>query len=385
MNKIQITRTNGNIVKPLADKDGCAAIVLYGAGVTIPTGMTTGVYVKLQCVADATTAGIVTTEDEPAVNMLRHHVEEFFRVCPNGTLYAALWTAGQNDVDDCVEAASNQSNGDVRLLGFEVVGANVAESETMISAIQTAAAALDTNNAPLSVIFCSTKTEVLNSLPTSPAVAGRNRVSVLIGTDRDAAVDECSSWACPALGVALGIAASASVHESIAWVKKFPTGITKPGITTGVAYNQLPKATISTLDEGRYLFFVTYPGLNNSYLNDSHTMDVATSDYAYIENVRTMDKAVRGIRTYLIPELGGPIKVDASTGKLAPETVAHLKTVANYQLEAMEAAGELSGYKADIDEDQNVLATSTVKIVIKQVAVGVMRTVDISIGYTESV
>ena len=107
--------------------------------------------------------------------------------------------------------------------------------------------------------------------------------------------------------------------------------------------------------------------------------------YAFIENVRTMDKAVRGIRTNLLPELGGSLYIDPETGLLQSYTVEHLKTVANRALEEMEKAGELSGYYVDIDPAQNVLATSTVEFVIKQVGVGVMRKIRIKIGFYESI
>ena len=114
-------------------------------------------------------------------------------------------------------------------------------------------------------------------------------------------------------------------------------------------------------------------------------MDAAISDYAMIENVRTMDKAVRGIRTYLTPELGGNVYVDAGSCKLQPYSVTHLETTANKALEDMEKAGELSGFKVEIDPEQDVLSTSTVEIVIKQVSVGVMRRIKVKIGYAKSV
>ena len=133
------------------------------------------------------------------------------------------------------------------------------------------------------------------------------------------------------------------------------------------------------------MFLVTQIGQSGSYVNDSHTMDAATSDYAMIESVRTMDKAVRGVRTYLTPELGGNVYVDAESGKMQAFSVAHLETTANKALEDMEKAGELSGYKVEIDPEQDVLSTSTVEIVIKQVAVSVMRKIRVRIGFAKSV
>ena len=93
-------------------------------------------------------------------------------------------------------------------------------------------------------------------------------------------------------------------------------------------------------------------------------MDAAISDYNAIELVRTMDKACRGIRTYLTPELGGNVYIDASTGKLQSYTTSYLETTANKAFEDTEKAGELSGYEASIDPEQDVLSTSTVEVVI---------------------
>ena len=65
-------------------------------------------------------------------------------------------------------------------------------------------------------------------------------------------------------------------------------------------------------------------------------------------------------------------------------TVEHLETVANKALEDMEKAGELSGYQAKIDPKQDVLSTSTVEVVIKNVPVGVVRRMRVKIGYVKS-
>lgn len=98
-----------------------------------------------------------------------------------------------------------------------------------------------------------------------------------------------------------------------------------------------------------------------------------------------MDKAVRGIRTYLIPELGGNIYIDTDTGKMQAYSVSHLETTANKALEDMEKAGELSGYRVEIDPEQDVLSTGEVEIVIRQVAVGVMRKIKVKIGFAKTV
>ena len=58
-------------------------------------------------------------------------------------------------------------------------------------------------------------------------------------------------------------------------------------------------------------------------------------------------------------------------------------SIGNKALEDMEKAGELSGYEAKIDPEQDVLST-TVEVVIKNVSVGVIRKMKVKIGYVKS-
>lgn len=118
----------------------------------------------------------------------------------------------------------------------------------------------------------------------------------------------------------LGLISLAGVHQSISWVKEFPTGVSSPAFADGTLRRNVSADLLEALDEGRYIFYVTYAGRSGSYINDSHTMEPMESDYAMIENVRVMDKAVRGIRAALIPELGSSVYIDPEKGTLHNHT-----------------------------------------------------------------
>ncbi|MCM1311117.1 MAG: DUF2586 domain-containing protein, partial [Bacteroides sp.] len=265
-----------------------------------------------------------------------------------------------------------------------------------LNTLQSIRTTLEQQNKPLSILYAPKVADV-TSLPPGVAKTGRNGVSVIIAQDgagvaaelfEDAANktnDKNFKASVSALGDLLGAVSKAKVHQSVAWVEEFPTNISVAAFGDGTKYRDLDTATIEALDAERYIFCRTYDGLAGTFFNDNHTLDVATSDYAYINDVRTMDKAVRGVRTYLLPKLGRPMRVEASSGKLERTAVEHLITTGNKALEEMEKAGELSGYKFDIDPDQNILSTSRVRGVIKNVAVGVMRNLDIEIGFAASV
>lgn len=397
---LNIDRQNGNVPKSLPGEDHITGLVIYMAAGDIPAGFKTERVQALSTIDAAEAAGIVdyttaadgTQTAAPwAVRVLHYHLSEIYRINPAVSLYVGIFEKPQGDNMTFAEIKTVQNFADGRIRQIGVWCGDRVPSGDDLTAIQGQAATLEAQGAELSVVYAP-KVANVKQISTSLAGGGKCRVSVVIGqagsgTGAELYKDKANAGkaSVSGLGVVLGLISKAKVHQCIAWVKEFPTGISLPAFGDGTLLRDLDKALVEQLDTARYLFFVTQQGQSGSYMNDSHTMDSAISDYASIESVRTMDKGARGVRAYLIPELGGNVYVDADTGKLASYTVAHLETVAGHALEDMEKAGELSGYKAEIDPDQDVAASSTVDIVLKKVAVPVMRHVRIKIGFAKTV
>lgn len=397
---LSINRQNGNVPKSLPGEDHITGLVIYMASADIPASFKAERVQPLSTIDAAEAAGIVdyttaadgTQTAAPwAVRVLHYHLSELYRINPAVSLYVGVFEKPQGDNMTFAEIKTVQNFADGRIRQIGVWCGDRVPSEDDLVAIQGQADTLEAEGAELSVVYAP---KVANVKQISTKLAGGNkcRVSVVIGqagsgTGAELYKDKANAAkaSVSGLGVVLGLISKAKVHQCIAWVKEFPTGISLPAFGDGTLLRDMDKALVEQLDTARYLFFVTQQGQSGSYMNDSHTMDSATSDYASIESVRTMDKGARGVRAYLIPELGGNVYVDADTGKLASYTVAHLETVAGHALEDMEKAGELSGYKAEIDPDQDVAASSTVDIVLKKVAVPVMRHVRIKIGFAKTV
>ena len=397
---LNIDRQNGNVPKSLPGEDHITGLVIYMAAGDIPAGFKTERVQALSTIDAAEAAGIVdyttaadgTQTAAPwAVRVLHYHLSELYRINPAVSLYVGIFEKPQGDNMTFAEIKTVQNFADGRIRQIGVWCGDRVPSGDDLTAIQGQAATLEAQGAELSVVYAP-KVANVKQISTSLAGGGKCRVSVVIGqagsgTGAELYKDKANAAkaSVSGLGVVLGLISKAKVHQCIAWVKEFPTGISLPAFGDGTLLRDMDKALVEQLDTARYLFFVTQQGQSGSYMNDSHTMDSAISDYAGIESVRTMDKGARGVRAYLIPELGGNVYVDADTGKLASYTVAHLETVAGHALEDMEKAGELSGYKAEIDPDQDVAASSTVDIVLKKVAVPVMRHVRIKIGFAKTV
>ena len=388
---LTIQRQNGNVPKSLPGEDHVTGFVAYLAAADIPASFKTERVQALSTIDAAEAAGITDDAASWGVRVLHYQLSEIYRINPAVSLYVAIFEKPQGASQTFAEIKTVQNFAAGRIRQIGVWCGDRALSGDDLTAMQGVADALAEEEAELSIVYAP-KVATLSTMPVNLAGENKSRVSVVIGQAGSGKGAELfddktntGKASVSGLGVVMGLLSSAKVHQCIAWIKEFPTGVSLPAFGDGTLLRDVDKALLETLDTARYLFFVTHTGQAGSYMNDSHTMDSAISDYAAIESVRTMDKAVRGIRTYVKPELGSNVYVDPSSGQLASYTVAHLETVANQALEAMERAGELSGYKVEIDPAQDVASTSLVEFVIKNVAVPIMRHVRIKIGYAKSV
>lgn len=384
---LTIVRQNGNVPKSQNGQDHVSGFVAYLLEADIPAAFKAEPVQAVSTIDKAEELGITADATAWSVKMLHYQLEEVFRINPSITLYMGLFSKPESMTFKELKTVQNYAEGAIRQMA--IWNGDIAPTADNIVKLEAVADSLDTENAPLSTLYAPLVSNYKN-LPNNLATSNP-RVSVVIaqagsgtGAELYKSKDNKTKATVSAIGVALGTLSKAAVHQCIAWVKNFPSGISMPALGDGTLVRTIDKGELEKLDTNRYLFLNNVVGVAGSYWNDSHTMDSPTSDYAAIESVRTMDKAVRGIRTYLTPELGGNVYIDPGTGKLQSYTVSHLETTANIPLEEMEKAGELSGYKAEIDAEQNVLSTSTIEVTIKNVPVGVVRKFKVKIGFVKS-
>jgi len=329
------------------------------------------------------------------LDLVHYQVSEFFRIKPDATLYVGFMGA----IPEAVSVIQRFTEGKVRQIG--IVGAcAIADLAATANTLQAAVNTLFTEHMPIEVVITPTidyQAEISGINAFDLRTLNCPNIHVLIGQDgsaKGAALFAEKETPVPALGCLMGTIAKSAVHENIGWVAKFNLSeateglgqeMEVPALISGALIRDLESADLEKLHAKGYIFAKKHVGRAGTYWNDSHGCVALTSDYAYLEDNRTMDKAVRQIRTYILPYLNGPLRVDKSTGKLAPDLVDYLEDLANSGLREMERAGELSGYKAVINPDQNVLATSELLISIKNVKTGVARTIRIKVSYATSV
>lgn len=320
-----------------------------------------------------------------------YHISEFFRLQPKGLLYVAFESVATNFAS--IETMQNFAGGKIRQVA---VWTSEAFSSANLTTIQGLCNTLSLVHKPLSALYAGLVTygTDLTTLADLSLLTDSN-VSAVIGQDAgglgnflyNVQADE-TEISISNIGATLGAVSLSKVSEDIAWVSKFNMSngveLDTVGFVNGQLLSTASQNLLTLLDSRRYIFLIKYVGITGSYTNDSHTAIAVNSDYAYIENNRTIDKAIRGVYTSMLPNLASPLVLNAD-GTLSDNTVAYFESQAAINLNQMVRDVELSAFSVVIDPSQNVLSTSTLVITIALVPIGVARHIQVNIGFTLSI
>ncbi len=266
--------------------------------------------------------------------MWYYHISEFFRISPAGYLYVGFYAVPTTYDFAEVTSMQNFAVGAIRQIGV-FKAANYASAD--LTALHLVCVANETTHKPLSALYAADLVSVTDiSAIADLATLTAYKASDVISQDGGAQglfLFQTSGKSVTNLGAQLGTVALSKVSESIAWVGKFNisngTECEVLAFANGVLCSDVSVTDnlLDYLNNRRHIFLRKFVGLAGSYFNDSHTAVVATSDYAYIENNRVIDKAIRGIYTMLLPSLNSPIQLNAD-GTIADTTIAYLSSLA---------------------------------------------------------
>jgi hypothetical protein len=353
------------------------------------TGVGANSYVISNVIVGTATTTLVQFSGGVAsiIDVLYYHVAEYFRIQPKGDLTIGVYSP--NVTFDEVVTIQNFAAGKIRQMGVYVHA--VAFATSHLTTLQSKATQLESENKPLSIIYQGDFSAVtdLSTLSDLRALNNKN-VSATIGQDyanEGAALYHAFGKSIGILGATLGAVSLSAVHESISWVGKFNVANTELDLlafANGTNYRSVSNSLINNIDLKGYIFTRKHQGVDGSYFNDSASAISVSNDFAYIENNRTIDKAIRNMRAFLLPALSSPIKVNAD-GTLTEDSISYFETLAKRALEAMERDGELSAFGVTINPAQDVLATSKITIAVSLVPVGVARTIEVNVSFTTQI
>ncbi len=379
LNDVVITKLSGGLGRRTPEQDMVSGLLFDGES-TVEFGLDK--VERLASLEDAEALGITEANDVDGQSAY-YQVQQFFRLNPSGDLYVMKTVA--TSYEAIVEKAKDmqeKANGNIRQMAIIYSGATTfAQTQTAVATAQEQAALAYADYMPFEVILEGKGFDA----STAPSMAGLNaeNVSVVVAMD----VEKATSLTNPtykntaAVGLALGAISKAKVSENIAWIEKFNLtgdGFAKAGFVGGEEIKTL--GTLSDLNEKRYIFARTHTGLPGVYFNDSSTCTTGTSDFAYVENNRTINKATRLLRTALLPKLASPVLVDID-GKLPQSVSKSFEGLCRSALEAMVANQEVSAFDVYVDPKQNILATSELKVKAEITPIGTARKIMVDLGF----
>lgn len=361
-----------------------------GLGIALNTGN------NLVVTIQGTIAGTITQFTGGVGSKLdvwHYHISEYFRIQPQGSLYVGFFAIpGGAYTFSEITSMQNFANGKIRQVGIYKDSAAFAAGD--LTAIHNVCASLVAAHKEIIALYgadISAVTDISTLSDLSQLTA--NYASAVIAQD-GAALGATLFYAygksITNLGETLGAVSLASVDESIAWVQKFNmsdgTETDVLAFANGKLFSDpsVVDSLLSTLQNYRYIFLRKFVGVAGSYFNEESAAVAASSDYAYISDNRTIQKATRGIYTSLVPALNSTFTLN-SDGTIADTSAAYFTNLAEQNLIQMIRDGEISAQKVFINPMQNVLSTNTIIITAQVVKNGVARNIVVNIGYQQSI
>ena len=389
-----------------------------GAGLAVKDKLQ-GNVIEINSMDDLKELGITAysgdTEKDLLFGIPYYHINHFFGIQGStGRLFIMFADCG---VDwNAIEQMQRAAHGMINQLGVwteqSLWKQTDPEAETysidLVTDLQSKAASLADENAPLSILLCansaviatdeeSVKKVELGKIPT--CVINARFVSVLLGQGLDAdvsAMQLANQNLTPIgnIGAALGCIASESVQESFAWVNKFNligyfpdiemgfgdvTLNSESKLTSTLKYSSLNKIQLDDLDDKGYIFLCKYSGLESGVFF-SKDQTCSNGDYRTVARNRTIHKSRRAVRNALLPYVNSPLKVDPSTGYLSSAKITMFQNIVSDILTTMQNNEEISGFSVTIDKNQNVLKNDTLIIKYSLVPVGVASRIEVVEG-----
>jgi hypothetical protein len=317
-----------------------------------------------------------------------YHITEYFRLRPQGQLFVGIFPIATYTFTE-ITTMQNFALGTIRQIGVFKDPASVFASGD-ITLIHGVCASLVAAHKEIIALYAA-------DISATPDVSTMTDLSTLTANYCSAVISQDGAGlgsklfaaygkSITTLGALLGAIATAKVSQSIAWVANFNisngTECDTIAFANGVLFSNVSvtDSLLTTMQNMRYIFLRKFTSPAGSYFNENSTSIATTSDYAYIADNRTIQKATRGIYGNVVLALNSPITLN-SDGTLANESIAYLQGLAENPLIQMKRDGELSGATVTISATQNILSTGilTINVSLLQIATG--RNIVVNIGY----
>lgn len=388
--------TNGNLGRPLSSDDGISGLIGHAVA---GNGWAIGDVLVFNQLADAEAKGITADYDSANSVMLWRHIADFFSEASSGSTLYVLPVAKTVTIAEMVSKDGNYApklqdaaGGKIRLLIVTTTSDTFANIVAAASVAQLLAKQAFDRYMPCSILFegrgCPADLATLTSLRDPNTGPGANRVSIVISQDYAIVAGSAKYSGYANVCAAAGRASAVPVQRNIGRVKDGKLNVTTPALSNGTLISTLSAATLDSVNDKGYIFMRNHVGKSGAFFNGDHCACPINDDYYGLGRGRTIDKAVRIIRSVYVDELLDDIEIDSSTGKIAPDVIKSYQQSGRSGIVAnMMQAGseEISGVDVYVNPDQDVLATDKVITRLKLVPKGTVKAIEVELGYSKTV
>jgi len=398
---VEVNKSNGNLGRHNSTNDGTCLLIIGGA--TAASGLTLKYAKEYLSLANAEADGITVSYDDTNNILANHHIDEFFRISPNGNLFIVLDDGTMTDIELKAILKTNQN---IKSLGFVRNGDAPADFSAYVGAKQNIVNVLKEESRKIDAVIVEGivfdgATAISDYLDLRTLNAPN--VSVVIGQDPIIRNVKPAHEKYAAVGSVLGAISIRSVNENIGSVdietkpnskkaeKDYP--LTDKGrsrwisavLQNGIDFNILEANEIKELNKRGYVYVGSYNGYAGYYFNDSHTCVEKGSDYSRIENNRVWNKAAGLLRQALLPRVKSNLLKDPDTGSIREIEATELETLGNNAIRRMTAASEISGSEVYIDPTQDL--TNDVPLIVKAQVVfnNIIHEFSVDLGLTNKI
>ncbi len=383
--KIKFFIATAGLMFATADIQKVPGLVITGN--TVAGKITLGESKQLFSLEEAENAGIT----EAANPFAYKHLKAFYNYAGNGAELWVMLVSDATTVTDMADKAEsyaakllNDSGGRIRVLGMlkkstgtvTVTNGVDADLTTAVPNAQALADEFAEKYYPVRVILSGNDFNGNIADLKDYATTDFNRVAVLIANTDGS--KEAS------IGLALGRIASIPVQRNIGRVKDGAVESLNAYYTNGAVVGSLLSGWDVMHDKG-YIFLRNFVGKSGFFFSDDNTLTKPEDDFKTLANGFVMDKIVLIAYSTLVEEMMEEIPVTES-GTIHPAIIKSWQNNIESNVNAlMTSRGELSNFKAFIDDKQNVLATNLMQVKLSPQPVGYAKNIDVYIGFTTEI
>lgn len=370
---------------PQAEIQKTPGFVLSGVTVAGANKVTVGTSYQIFSLDEAVNLGIT----EGGTNDFAYkQIAQFYGEAKKGAelwfmiVLAATTMEDQADLtNDFARKLLSDAQGKIRILGLlkkPGVGETITlglDNDVHLAVVKAQALAEDFADRfyPVRVLISGNKFSGVVADLKDYATTNFNKVSILLA-NTDGSL-------CASIGLALGRLASTPTQRKLSRVKDGAIEPFAAYFTNGATVATLDTAW-DAIDNKNYVFMRSFANLSGFYFTGDKTLTLPTDDFNSLARGLVMDEGVLIAYTTLVQELSDEVPV-TEAGTIHPAIIKGWQNAIESQIKSnMVEVGKLSGVRAFIDENQNVLQTNNVNVALQLLPVGYSDFITVNIGFT---